>query len=215
MFVSRQFYAAALAVMAVSIAGAAPGLAASPAAAPAATAVPLAPVIMIINTQGVMSNAKAMKELQSQLEVQRQAFQKEMAKKETDLQAAKESLVKEQGTLGADAFEEKRHNFEMRVAEGERELKVKRDTLEQSWQQAVAKVQQALFDVVTKLAEERKANLVLQSAQLILYDPSYDGSAEALKRLDQALPDAKLVMLKAPADAGAAAAPVAQTSKKK
>ena len=48
-------------------------------------------------------------------------------------------------------------------------------------------VQRQLLQVVSKLAEERGATIVLPKTLVVLVDKRYDASDEALKRLDAAL----------------------------
>ncbi|HVJ51233.1 MAG TPA: OmpH family outer membrane protein [Aliidongia sp.] len=229
MFRARQLSAIAVAAVASSFLGTAAWAQApaAPAGAPVtlppptAAAKPAGPVpapqIMVVNADGVLGQSKAMKGLQAQLDAQKGAFQKELAKTEDDLQSTKQELTKEQGTMSADAFEEKRHAFEKRFAEAQKETQLKRQSLEQGAQDSLNKVKGALLEIVRDVAEEHHSNLVLQTNVLLIFDPVYDASAEVLKRLDQKMPEVKLVLGK-PADGQAvptAPAPTAQNTPKK
>lgn len=226
--------AAALAALAVT---ATPVLAQTSPAAPAAGGAPItlpppkasaaggvpAPQIMVVNADGVLGQSRAMKGLQAQLDNQKAAFQKELAKTEDELQQTKQELQKEQGVIAPDAFEEKRHNFEKRFSEAQKETQIKRQTLEQGAQDALNKVKGALLEIVRDIAEERHSNLVLQNNQLLIFDPAYDVSPEVLKRLDVKMPEVKLVLSKpaelpvaqAAAPGAAAPAPAQAAAKKK
>ena len=222
MSVKRQFCAAALAIAVLSIAGssyAAPGQ-----AAPGSAETPLAPVLLIVDTDKVLSEAKAMKGLQSQVEGQQQALQKEFAKKQEDLRSAEVELRKEQGSTPNDAFQDKVHAFEKRVAEVQRDAASRKQSLEQGFNESLGKVKRALVEVVRDIAAERHANMVLQAAPFMIFDPSYDASADALRRLDQKLPSVQLVLAKVSAPSPAAdgsgtdslpLAPPSSTGKKK
>ena len=222
MSVKRLSCAAALAFAVLSVAGssyAAP----APAAAGSAEAPP-APSLLIVDTEKVLAESKAMKGLQGQVEGQQQALQKEFAKKQEDLRSAEAELRKEQGTIANDAFQDKVHAFEKRVAEVQREAASRKQSLEQGFNESLGKVKRALVEVVRDIASERHANMVLQAAPFMIFDPSYDASADALRRLDQKLPSVQLVLAKVPPPGAAAAdgsldnlptAPPASTGKKK
>ena len=116
------------------------------------------------------------------------------------------------------------HAFEKRVAEVQREAASRKQSLEQGFNESLGKVKRALVEVVRDIASERHANMVLQAAPFMIFDPSYDASADALRRLDQKLPSVQLVLAKVPPPGAAAAdgsldnlptAPPASTGKKK
>lgn len=191
MSVKRQFCMAAVAFAFVSFS--ATGLAA------AALEAPPAPAMLVVNTEKVMSESKAMKGLQGQIEGQQQALQKEFGKKQEDLRSAETELRKEQGSIAADAFQDKVKAFEKRVAEVQRDANSKKQALEQGFNATIDKVKQALVEVVRDIATERHANMVVQASPFLIFDPSYDASADALRRLDLKLPSVQLVLPKAPA----------------
>src|SRR5579859_5025431 len=203
MSVKRQVCAAAVAFAVFSIAAASY---AAPAAAAAGSAAetPQMPAMLIVDTEKVLSEAKAMKGLQGQVEGQQQALQKEFAKKQEDLRSAETELRKEQGTIAADAFQDKVHAFEKRVAEVQRDAASRKQALEQGFNESLGKVKRALVEVVRDIASERHANMVLQAAPFMIFDPSYDASADALRRLDQKLPSVQLVLAKVPPPSAAA-----------
>ncbi len=202
MFAKRLSCAAALAFAVLSVAGssyAAP----APAAAGSAEAPP-APSLLIVDTEKVLGESKAMKGLQSQVEGQQQALQKEFAKKQEDLRSAEADLRKQQGTIANDAFQEKVNAFQKRVAEVQREAASRKQSLEQGFNDSLGKVKRALVEVVRDIASERHANMVVQAAPFMIFDPSYDASADALRRLDQKMPSVQLVLAKVQAPAGGA-----------
>ena len=222
MSVKRLSCAAALAFAVLSVAGS--GYAAPAPAAAGSAEAPPAPSLLIVDTEKVLAESKAMKGLQGQVEGQQQALQKEFAKKQEDLRSAEAELRKEQGTIANDAFQDKVHAFEKRVAEVQREAASRKQSLEQGFNESLGKVKRALVEVVRDIASERHANMVLQAAPFMIFDPSYDASADALRRLDQKLPSVQLVLAKVPPPGAAAAdgsldnlptAPPASTGKKK
>jgi outer membrane protein len=202
-----------------SVAGAAH--AAQPAAAPAAQLstgtnapppVP-APIVMIIDYEGIMTVSKAGKSIQAQADAQRGAMQKEFAQKENDLRTEDAELQKSHATMQADAFEAKAREFQQKVAAYQREAQLRERALGLGFNDAKQKLTEALTGVVQQLAGERGANLVLYKSQVPLYETSYDASQEALTRLDAKLPALTLTIPKTSDIAGAQpAAPAASAA---
>jgi outer membrane protein len=211
----RFFHAASAASLSFFIGSAA--LAQGPITLPSAGGVPL-PQIMVVDVERILSQAKAMKSLQSQYDALVTAFKKEQEKTESELQATKLELAKEQGVLSLDAFNEKRLAYEKRLAEYQKDAQLKERSVRQGAQVALGQVQAKLLEIVRDIAEKRHSNLVMQRSQLMVVDPAYEVTAEAYARLDQEMPDVKVVPAKptdAPPVPGAPAAPAPQTAAKK
>jgi Skp family chaperone for outer membrane proteins len=216
-----NFHRAAIVALLIgaSVAGAAQ--AAQPATAPAAPLssgtnapppVP-APIVMIIDYEGIMSVSKAGKSIQSQADAQRGAMQKEFAQKENDLRAEDAELQKAHGTTPAEAWESKAREFQQKVQAYQREAQLRERALGLGFNDAKQKLTEALTGVVQQLAGERGANLVLYKSQVPLYETSYDASQEALTRLDAKLPALTLTVPKTSDIAGAQPAPAAAAAK--
>ena len=127
-----------------------------------------APIIMIVDDQKVVGQSRAFKSIQSQIEGQRQAAQKEFQSKQNDLEAAINDLQRDQrsGTLSTDQVEERRHALAKRQEEMQKDADARRQALQNNFAEALDKVKQALLEVVQGLAQERHANLVLQCARM-------------------------------------------------
>jgi Skp family chaperone for outer membrane proteins len=173
---------------------------------------------MVIDVDTIMHDSKAAKAIDSQIEAQRQSYQKDLAKREGDLHATEQDLAKQQAVLAADAFQQRRKDFEQRVNDFQRDVAGKRRSLEQSFNEARLKVQGVLIEIISQIATERRANVVLPKSQVILVDKSMDLTEEALKRLDQKMPTVNVVIAKAtpdpaPGAVGATGAPGAVPAK--
>jgi Skp family chaperone for outer membrane proteins len=170
-----------------------------------------APIVMIVDFEGIMAVSKAGKSVQAQLDQQRTAMQKEFGQRENDLRKEEEDLQKQRATLPADQFETKAREFQQKVAAYQREAQLRDRALSQGFGEAKQKLQQALAEVVQQLTTERGANLVLYKSQVFLYETSYDASQEALKRLDVKLP-ALTVTIPKLSDVAAGQQPPAQAA---
>ena len=171
--------------------------------------------IAIVDMQYIERETSAAKGIRSEIDRQLKTYQAEFQKKEGELRSTDQELQKQQSVLSADAFNEKRQAFGQKVNTYQNDVQIKRKQLDAGYGQALEKARGALVEVVRELAVERKANLVMYRAQLILFDTSYDASDEALKRLDVKLSSVTVTIPKPsevtapPAGQNAAAQPAA------
>ena len=60
--------------------------------------------------------------------------------------------------------------------------------LERSNAEALEKIQEVMLKIITDIAKDRKANLVFQRSELVLFDQNFDVTDEVLQKLDEQLP---------------------------
>ena len=158
------------------------------ASAQTTTAPPPAPVIVMVDMQQLVYNSKAGKGVQGQIEKQRQAFSKEVAQQEDDLQKARTELERQRTTLPPDQFEAKGRQFQQRLQELDRSVQAKQKAWQAVYSEAMNKVEEGALQVVAEIAAEHQANLVIQKAAVIFGKDGFDITADAMQRLDQRLP---------------------------
>jgi Skp family chaperone for outer membrane proteins len=150
------------------------------------------PVVLVIDINQIMRTAKAAKSVQSQLEKTQAAYQQQITKQEEDLRAQDQELARQRTILAADAFADRRKQFEQKVGDVQKDVQSKRKALDQSYNDAMGKVQAAMVEIVSQIATEKRANLVLPKSEVVLVDKNIDFTEETLKRLDVKLPDVKV-----------------------
>jgi outer membrane protein len=146
-----------------------------------------ATVAAVVDYQRVLQEAAASKSIAEQMNVRRKAYHDEIAKEEQRLYEAERELAKQRSVLSEEAVSAKQEEFETEV-QAVRELTQKRrQQLEQVSAEAVSKVERALFEVLTTLAEERGLNVVLPTSQVLFFSRQIDLTDEVLAQLDSAL----------------------------
>jgi Skp family chaperone for outer membrane proteins len=133
-------------------------------------------------------NSKAGKGVQGQMDKQRQAFSKEVAQQEDELQKARAELERQRTTLAPDQFEAKGRQFQQRLQELDRNVQAKQKAWQAVYSEAMNKVEEGALQVVAEIAAEHQANLVIQKAAVIFGKDGFDITADAMQRLDQRLP---------------------------
>lgn len=149
---------------------------------------PPAPVIVMVDMQQLVYNSKAGKGVQGQMDKQRQAFSKEVAQQEDELQKARAELERQRTVLPPDQFEAKGRQFQQRLQELDRSVQAKQKAWQAVYSEAMNKVEEGALQVVAEIAAEHQANLVVQKAAVIFGKDGFDITADAMQRLDQRLP---------------------------
>ncbi len=145
-------------------------------------------VVLVVDMQRVLQESKAGKTIQSQMQQQVSTYQKSLAKQDQDLAATQQDLQRQQSILAQDAFALKVKEFEQRVNDASKRAQEAQQTLSDSRNEAVGKVDTAMLQVIDGLAKERGANLILNRGAVVMFDVRMDVSDEVIKRLDEKLP---------------------------
>ena len=149
-------------------------------------------VAAVIDYQRILREAAAARSIRGQIEVRRKAYQEEISKEEQRLHEADKEFAKQRSLLTAEAFTEKRREFEQDVAEVQRLVQERRRELDNVAAVALNQVKEALIEVVTSIADERGFNLVLPSSEVLFFARRIDLTEEVLAKLDGRLPDVRV-----------------------
>ena len=154
--------------------------------------------VMVVDIQKLMQDSKAAKMVRNQIEQKRLQYTREISRQEQALRAERDTLQREQATLPPKVLSEKGRAYQEQLNVLERNVQSKRQALEKSNGEALAKIQQVILQIIADIAKERKANLVLPRSDLVLFDKKFEVTDEVLQQLDQKLP-ALTVSFAAPA----------------
>jgi outer membrane protein len=178
-----------------------------PAPSPAAQSL----TVMVVDYQALLQNSKAAKMVRSQIEQKRGEYTKEISHQEEGLRAERDALQRQQASLSPEALNQKGRDFQQKVNELERNVQGKRQALEKSNGDALQKIQEQMLKIIADIAKQRKANLVFQRADLVLFDQGFDVTDEVLQKLDEEMPalTVNFVAPTPPPSASAAAPPPA------
>jgi Skp family chaperone for outer membrane proteins len=156
--------------------------------APAAAAIPANLSVLVVDVQSLLQNSKAAKMVHSQIEQKRAEYAKEISHQEEVLRKERDTLQRQQASLSPEALNAKGREFQQKVNELDRDVQSKRQALEKSNSEALEKIQQSMLKIITAIAKDRKANLVFQRGDLVLFDQAFDVTDEVLQKLDEQLP---------------------------
>jgi outer membrane protein len=151
-------------------------------------AIPSTLQVMVVDVQSLLQNSKAAKMVRDQIEAKRAEYAKEISHQEETLRQERDNLQKQQATLTADQMNVKGREFQAKVNELDRDVQAKRQALERSNADALQKIQEVMVKIITDIAKDRKANLVFQRSELVLFDQGFDVTDEVLQKLDEQMP---------------------------
>jgi outer membrane protein len=157
-----------------------------PAAAP--PAIPQTLSVMVVDVQALLQNSKAAKMVRQQIEAKRAEYAKDISHREEALRQERDTLQRQQSTLTADQLAAKGRDFQAKVNDLDRDVQSKRQALEQSNAGALQKIQEVMVKIITDIAKDRKANLVFQRSELVLFDQGFDVTDQVLQKLDEQMP---------------------------
>jgi outer membrane protein len=187
---------------------------ATPAPAPAAG--PQTLIVLVVDVQSLLQNSKAAKMVRQQIEQKRNEYAKDISHQEETLKQERDALQRQQSSLSAEALNQKGREFQQKVNELDRNVQAKRQALEKSNSEALEKIQESMLKIITEIARDKKANLVFQRGELVLFDQQFDVTDEVLRKLDEQLPTLTVNFVAPVASAAPPApAPAAAASKPK
>jgi outer membrane protein len=164
------------------------GTASLPAAAQQRQQIP-APTIMVIDTNRIMAEARAMKAIRDQIERIRGSFQAEIKRDEDELRRLDQEMAQQRQVLSADAFNQKRQDLQNRVNSLQQKTRARRQQLDGALRNAMSTVRGTLVKIVQNLAQTNGANIVVQKSDLVYADPRMEFTDPVLRQLDAQLPN--------------------------
>ena len=144
--------------------------------------------VMVVDVQALLQNSKAAKMVRSQIEQKRGEYTKDISHQEELLRAERDALQRQQASLSPEALNQKGREFQQKVNELERNVQGKRQALEKSNGDALQKIQEEMLKIIADIAKQRKANLVFQRSDLVLFDQTFDVTDEVMQKLDEQMP---------------------------
>jgi outer membrane protein len=178
-------------------------------------AAPLTLNVLVVDVQSLLQNSKSAKMVRQQIEQKRSEYAKEISTQEEALRRERDALQRQQASLSAEALNKKGREFQQKVNELDHSVQGKRQTLEKSNAEALESIQSVILKIITEIAKDRKANLVFQRSELVLFDNSFDVTDSVLAKLDEQLPTLTVSFAAETPPASTEAQPAKPQSKKK
>ncbi|OSQ37939.1 OmpH family outer membrane protein [Thalassospira mesophila] len=145
-------------------------------------------IVMIVDFEGIMREASAMQDMRKQVEKRRNSYQTEIEKRQQALRDEDQKLAQQRTLLSADVLQQKRAEFQKKVAEFQKFAQGRNKVLDEAVNEGRIKFQKKLIEIIADVAEERKATLVLHKSQVILHANAMDATKEIFEKVNAAIP---------------------------
>jgi len=157
------------------------------------------PVIIIVDVQQILRDSLVAKNVQAEMTRRTDRYTKEVSDQENALRQTQDELERQRTVLSADAFNAKMRDFQERYDALDHGVQATRQALQQAFNDAMTKVENAALQIISDIAAERKANLVVTKAAVLFTAPGLDVTQEVIHRLDEKMPDVPLAVVQEPA----------------
>lgn len=151
-----------------------------------------APSIAVVDVQRVLTEAKASKSVQPEIDNLRKDFQNNVRDEERALREAEQQLAQQRAILSPEAFAQKRREFADKASEAQRQVQERRKSLDKAFNATRNVIIQNLALVTQEIARERKLNIVLDKKFTFMSANSLDITSDVIARLDKKLPRVKI-----------------------
>ncbi|MDC1037134.1 OmpH family outer membrane protein [Alphaproteobacteria bacterium] len=148
--------------------------------------------IALVDLDGVLRAADANNRVRELLDGQRAKFQEEFRAIEVDLQQSERDLLAKRDLIAKDEYDKLVTAFQARVSSVQKEIQYKRQSIDNAYQKALSDIRKLAIDVITKIASERKIDLILNRDSSVIFLPHLNISDEVLSRLNERTKNARI-----------------------
>ena len=156
--------------------------------------------IALVDLDGVLRAADANNRVRELLDGQRAKFQEEFRAIEVGLQQSERDLLAKRELMAKDEYDKLITAFQARVSSVQKEIQYKRQSIDNAYQKASGDIRGLAIEVITKIASERKIDLILNRNSSLIFLPHLNISDEVSARLNERTKNARIeVEIKKPA----------------
>ena len=151
-----------------------------------------------IDILAVLRAAEATEKVRRLLDGKRAEFKEEFAQKEAELVLKEQELQSKRDIMSQDAYRNEVQKFQNDVAEIQRQIQFRRQSLDNAFQQAQDKIRQLALKIVTEIANERRLDFVLNKDNVLVFRNKLDITQNVLEVLNERTKNARLELDAAP-----------------
>ncbi len=140
--------------------------------------------IGILDVEKIVKESSAMRDIQNKVSKKQDVYQKEVTKKQDELEAEQKRIESKRSVLSKEAFEKETKTFEKKVDDLKDFVEKKQNSLKKASMEAMSKVNDKIKDIISDLAKEKEFDIIVPSSQALYYKDNLDISTEVLKRLN-------------------------------
>lgn len=144
-------------------------------------------VIAVVDTQLLLKNSKAGKDVARQVEEIRAKYQAKIDRRQDALRAEEQEIRRQSTILAPAALAEKQRVFRGKVAAEQKYVQDTTRMVDQSIAKSMNEIQRSIFKILAEMKDVYGFNMVLDKSQLLFGLKTLDLSPQILAKLDQRL----------------------------
>ena len=145
-----------------------------------------------IDISAVLRASEATEKVRRLLDGKRAEFKEKFAQKEAELVLKEQELQSKRNIMSQDAYRNEVQKFQNDVAEIQRQIQFRRQSLDNAFQQAQDKIRQLALKIVTEIANESRLDFVLNKDNVLVFRNKLDITQNVLEVLNERTKNARL-----------------------
>lgn len=143
--------------------------------------------IAIVDIPAVLESSVAIHSIRKSVEKISKKIQQTLLEKDAEFKELESKLLAKRNNISEAAFNEEVHHFNQNVNVARKNLQEKKIMLTHSHSEAVGKVQQAILNIISTLAEKYNIDIVISNTQILFAKNTLNITAEVIEELNNSL----------------------------
>ncbi|MGH1403210.1 MAG: OmpH family outer membrane protein [Alphaproteobacteria bacterium] len=148
--------------------------------------------IAVVDVERVLSEAKASKSIQKQVDKKREAFLSEVKKEEDKLRNEQKAIEAKRNELSKEELIKKAQEFEKRRIDARKKIQANKASLDKAYNEAMNKLTRVIYEASQEIADEDGIDLVITRQNIIVGNMSLDITKKVVTRINKKLPKLNL-----------------------
>ena len=145
-----------------------------------------------IDISAVLRASEATEKVRLLLDGKRSEFKEEFAQKEAELVIKEQELQSKRDVMSQDAYRDEVQKFQNDVAEIQRQIQFRSQSLNNAFQQAQNKIRELALKIVAEIANEQQLDFVLNKDNVLVFRNKLDITQNVLLVLNERTKNARL-----------------------
>ena len=141
--------------------------------------------IGVLDVDKIIQESTAVVDIQKKVDSKKVAYETEINKKQSQLEAEQKKLEDKKITLSKEAFEKEVKSFEAKVDDLKTYIDRKQNSLKKASIDAMSKVNDKVKTIVSDIAKEKEIDAIIPASQTLYFKDELDITAEVLSRLNK------------------------------
>jgi len=142
----------------------------------------------VVDMKKILQDSTAYQALVDQFEEKRRKHRNKFTKIEDVIRDEESKLSKQKGVLSKEVYAQKIKDFNKKINELKSKQNSEAQKFERQFEKSTNKIQGALIDVLSMIANKNKLDVVMAKNQLLLVGKDIDLTEDAIKELNKVLP---------------------------